>query len=270
MTKKKKWLIPLTAAALVLTGAALDMRLKTVTYVLQSPKISAPVRLAIVADLHGCRYGADMEHLLRAVRETAPDAILIPGDFFDDDHPMENTRIFARTIAAEYPTFYVSGNHEIASKRADAMKEELRSYGITVLEGTAVPMTVREETVWIAGADDPLIGKSKAAAQRKSAREALPEGACGILLSHRPELAEEYAALGFDVVVSGHAHGGQWRIPYLLNGVYAPHQGLFPAYAGGLYDLGTTKLIVSRGLARETTLVPRIYNRPELVILEIR
>jgi len=268
--QKKKWLIPLTAAAIVLAGAALDPRLKTVTYVLQSPKISAPVRLAVVADLHGCRYGEDMGHLLSAVQKAAPDAVLIPGDFFDDDHSMKNTRIFARAIAAEYPTFYVSGNHEIASKRSDAMKEELRSYGITVLEGDAVPLALDGVTVWIAGADDPLIGRASAAAQRKSAREAIPAGAFGILLSHRPELSEEYAALGFDAVVSGHAHGGQWRIPLLLNGLLAPHQGLFPDYAGGMYDLGTTTLIVSRGLARETTWVPRIFNRPELVIINIQ
>ena len=73
----------------------------------------------------------------------------------------------------------------------------------------------------------------------------------------------------FDLVVSGHAHGGQWRLPGLINGIYAPHQGLFPSYAGGRYDLGTTTLIVSRGLARESTPVPRIFNRPELVIVEI-
>ncbi len=270
MKQKKKWIIPLTAAAIMLAGAALDVRLKTVTYVLQSPKISAPVRLAVIADLHGCRYGKDMGNLLTAVREAAPDAVLIPGDFFDDEHPLDNSRIFARAIAAEFPTFYVTGNHEIASGRADAMKEELRSIGVIVLEGNAVPLAVDDETIWLAGADDPLIGKASASAQRKSAREAIPEDAYGILLSHRPELAEDYAALGFDAVISGHAHGGQWRIPYLVNGVFAPHQGIFPPYAGGMYDLGTTKLIVSRGLARETTLVPRIFNRPELVILEIR
>ena len=270
MKQKKKWIIPLTAAAIVLAGAALDVRLKTVTYILQSPKITAPVRLAVVADLHGCRYGEDMRTLIGAVRNAAPDAVLIPGDFFDDEHPMKNTRIFAQAIAAEYPTFYVSGNHEIASGRADMMKEELRSYGVTVLEGDAVPLALDDETVWIAGADDPLTGEDAAAAQRKKAREAVPADAFSILLSHRPELVQDYAALGFDAVISGHAHGGQWRIPYLANGILAPHQGLFPAYAGGLYDLGTTKLIVSRGLARETTLVPRIFNRPELVILEIR
>jgi len=90
-----------------------------------------------------------------------------------------------------------------------------------------------------------------------------------LLLSHRPDMTDLYESLRFDLVVSGHAHGGQWRIPLLLNGLYAPHQGLFPRYAGGLYRLNGTNLLVSRGLSRETTPLPRIFNRPEVVIVDI-
>ena len=272
MNKKQRTLIALPAAAALtaLGCAAMDSRLKTVTYTVTSDKIRKPVRLAVAADLHGCRYGKNMQTLLTAIRREAPDGILLPGDFFDDRIREDNAHLFALLAAADYPVFYVTGNHEIHSGRAAELKEALRSYGVTVLEGDAAPLSVRGETIWIGGADDPQIGKAAAAAQRKKAREAVPADAFSILLSHRPELVEDYAALGFDAVVAGHAHGGQWRIPRLLNGVYAPHQGIIPAYAGGMYDLGTTKLIVSRGLARETTLVPRICNRPELVILEIR
>lgn len=84
-----------------------------------------------------------------------------------------------------------------------------------------------------------------------------------------PELIDAYVANGFDLVLSGHAHGGQWRLPGLLNGLYAPDQGIFPKYAGGRYTVGQTTLIVSRGLARETTVIPRIFNRPELVIVDL-
>ena len=91
-----------------------------------------------------------------------------------------------------------------------------------------------------------------------------------ILLAHRPEELELYASLGFDLVLTGHAHGGQWRIPGVLNGLYAPDQGLFPRYAGGRYELDGTVMIVSRGLARESTRVPRFYNRPELVMIELK
>ena len=91
-----------------------------------------------------------------------------------------------------------------------------------------------------------------------------------VLLSHRPELFEIYQKYEFDLVLSGHAHGGQWRIPGLLNGLFAPNQGLFPKYAGGRYDYAGGTMIVSRGLARESTKVPRIFNRPELVVVDVK
>ena len=92
---------------------------------------------------------------------------------------------------------------------------------------------------------------------------------CSILMTHRPERTEDYAGRGFELVLAGHAHGGQWRLPGLLNGLFAPDQGLFPTYAGGRYALGDTTLLVSRGLARESTRLPRFYNRPELVVVEL-
>ena len=95
-------------------------------------------------------------------------------------------------------------------------------------------------------------------------------GTFTVLMAHRPELNDKYAAAGFDLVVSGHAHGGQVRIPGLLNGLYAPNQGILPSYAGGEYRIGEMALIVSRGLARESTRLPRVFNRPELVMIEIQ
>ena len=88
-----------------------------------------------------------------------------------------------------------------------------------------------------------------------------------MLLSQRPERTECYRDSGFDLVVSGHAHGGQVRLPGMINGLFAPHQGAFPDYAGGLYALGSTTLVVSRGLCRN--LLPRVFNPPELVALDL-
>ena len=105
--------------------------------------------------------------------------------------------------------------------------------------------------------------------QLKQADEAVNKEEFTILLSHRPELAERYQKYDFDLVLCGHAHGGQWRLPGVINGLDAPHQGVFPQYAGGRFDFENQTLIVSRGLARESTLVPRIFNRPELVIVDL-
>ena len=89
-----------------------------------------------------------------------------------------------------------------------------------------------------------------------------------ILLAHRPEAIDEYRQMDFDLILSGHAHGGQWRIPGWINGVYAPGQGFFPRYAGGVYPLDDLVMIVSRGLSNNTW-VPRIFNPPELVMIEL-
>jgi len=90
-----------------------------------------------------------------------------------------------------------------------------------------------------------------------------------LLLSHRPERIEDYLGYPFDLILSGHAHGGQWRLPGIVNGLYAPNQGLFPKYAGGRYDFEDTAFLVSRGLARESTKIPRVFNRPELVVVDL-
>ena len=121
----------------------------------------------------------------------------------------------------------------------------------------------------LCGVDDPDVGEQAWAAQLEKASAQRPEGVVSLLLSHRPERIETYLSYGFDVILAGHAHGGQWRLPGLINGLAAPNQGLFPRYAGGRYDLEGTVLVVSRGLARETTRLPRIFNRPELVLLDL-
>ncbi|MGX8705934.1 MAG: metallophosphoesterase, partial [bacterium] len=121
----------------------------------------------------------------------------------------------------------------------------------------------------LCGVDDPRAWSNDAAIYAARLRELPAAESYAVLLAHRPEYAELYAECGFDLVLSGHAHGGQWRVPGLLNGLFAPNQGLFPKYTGGVYQIDDTTMVVSRGLARESTRVPRFYNRPELVIVEL-
>ena len=98
------------------------------------------------------------------------------------------------------------------------------------------------------------------------------DGLFTVLLSHRPERITELLPLNPDLVLAGHAHGGQWRLPVLLeNGLLSPNQGLFPRYTNGEYPFGDTTMIVSRGLARESTrVIPRIFNRPEIVLITVK
>ena len=95
-----------------------------------------------------------------------------------------------------------------------------------------------------------------------------------VLLAHRPEYIADYAGYGFDLVCSGHAHGGQWIVPGLGNGLYAVGQGFFPKYAGGLYELEAdgrkTSFVVSRGLSYQKPAFPRFGNPPELPLVKLR
>lgn len=235
-------------------------------YRVLSKKITSRIRIGLVTDLHSCYYGKKQKNLLCALERENPDILLLGGDIIDDIHSPKNALQFLSSAAKRYPTFYVSGNHECRKGLTLTREMVLRS-GVSVLAGTCNFMQIGGEKISLCGVDDPFIGEEQFCQQLANC--AAQKDGFSILLSHRPERIFQYLQYGFDLVLAGHAHGGQWRIPKVLNGLYAPNQGFFPSYAGGKYDFKNTTLIVSRGLARETTVVPRIFNRPELVIIDI-
>ena len=269
--RSKKLLLAGGIAAALLVWAGLDTSLTVQIYTVESGKVEAPVRLALLTDLHSCDYGEGQRELLDAVEEQDPDLVLLGGDIVDDGPEMPEERALAtvEALAERWPTYYVTGNHEYRTGRAEEIKELLAGRGAVVLEGTCALVTVGEQTLQICGVDDPAVGAAVWQSQLEDVTVALEGDVCSILISHRPERVADYTGRGFDLVLSGHAHGGQWRIPLLGVGLIAPNQGLFPRYAGGTYDLEGTTLVVSRGLARESTRIPRRYNPPEVVVVDL-
>lgn len=271
----KKGLLAALAVLLLGTAALFLMgttdELVTVTYTLDTPEVDRPVRLALVTDLHSCDYGEGQSELLDAIAAQSPHAVLLGGDIIDDDIPRKKGEEFVTKVSRTYPTCYVSGNHEFRTDDIAGIKDFLRTAGAYVLEGDCLPLTLEGQTIQICGVDDPEgIGQEAMTQQLAQAAAQADPALFTVLLSHRPELIDRYRSFeNFDLILSGHAHGGQWRIPGLLNGLLAPNQGLFPDYAGGRYDFPDTTFVVSRGLARESTRIPRLFNSPELVILEI-
>lgn len=260
--------------ALVILALALDVRLKIQYYTCQSDAIAEKLRLALLTDLHSCQYGDQEKELIEALARQEPDLVLLGGDICDDRIPNDNSEALLKAIASQYPCYYVTSNHEYWSNDIDTILKLFQAYGVTILSGTHVTVEVRGQTINICGVTDPDVTKyTNSAATVESQLAALEDvhenGYYTILLAHRPELIELYSSYSFNLVLSGHAHGGQWRIPGLVNGLYAPDQGWFPAYAGGQYAVDETSMIVSRGLARESTRVLRIFNRPELVIVDL-
>lgn len=270
MGKKHRWILPVLAILVVLTLIALDERLILRTYTVVSPKLTAEVRLAVVTDFHSSDNADDV---VAMVTSCAPDAVLMVGDMFDDDianRPTERTLSLMRQLSAQYPCYYVSGNHEAWTGEMDALYQQTEEAGVTVLRMSSGVLTVRGQRIALCGVPDPyemvFSGAPDTEEQIRQALEDVDSADFTVLLAHRPELLAKYAQFPLDLVVSGHAHGGQVRIPGVLNGLYAPNQGWFPKLAGGAYTQDGTTLIVSRGLAVRTRL-PRIFNRPEVVLV---
>ena len=270
MRKRRwRWWIAALAILALLAVIAMDQRLIVRHYTVESDKVDTPIRLAVLTDYHSCNYGEGAEMLIAAVEAESPDTVLLVGDIFDDVLPWDDSEALVRSLAAQYPCYYVTGNHEYWSGEVDEICRIIQAAGAVVLHGSSSALRIDDQTINICGIPDPSDPISTSTVLQRAASDADPD-AFTVLLAHRPERIEKYAATGdFDLVVSGHAHGGQVRIPGVLNGLYAPNQGFFPEYAGGLYEVDGTVLVVSRGLARESTRFPRIFNRPELVVIEI-
>lgn len=286
--RKKVWIGILILFLISLPGYYCGLTVRV--YQVKNAKIQGKLRIALVTDLHSCKYGKGQKKLLDAIEKQQPDVILLGGDIFDDKLSDARTEEFLAGISGRYPCYYVTGNHECwAGTEAFQVKMELlKKYGILRLAGDVAELSTGSGEVLLCGVDDPhvsMVRSTDAKGQASNHQKELSDigkelretsnmvgngvGLFTILLTHRPELVTEYEQGGFDLVLAGHAHGGQVRIPGILNGLYAPNQGLFPKYAGGRYDLEGMTMIVSRGLARESTLFPRFFNPPELVIVEL-
>lgn len=273
--RKLLMLINLSIMIAAVLFAAIDERLIVRQYVIESEQIDMPVRLAVLTDFHGCDYGPDGAELVARVAEYAPDAILLVGDMFSSDGDVTEELAMFRALDSIAFTCYVTGNHEFWDYDVYALCTKIHEIGVTVLDQQSTSIEVNGQRINFCGIADPYsisyMGAPDTEVQLANVAASLQQDAYTILLAHRPELIGKYAANGsYDLVVSGHAHGGQIRIPGLINGLYAPNQGWFPKYAGGRYEVEGTTLIVSRGLSKQQQRrIPRVFNRPELVIVDL-
>lgn len=260
------------AALIIFALIALRCDIAVSCYEIKTDKVKGSTRLVLLTDLHSSYYGSGEKELIAKIEELEPDYILLGGDIADDKVPHERTWQLLEAIGKKYHCYYVSGNHEYWSGEMGAIKDKISSYGVEVLEGESIDLG---DNICLTGIDDPeKYGSFDISEEWTQELEQLDSSISGsafnVLLSHRPEAYEYYKNTDFELVLAGHAHGGQWRIPFILNGLYAPNQGLFPKFAGGSYDLdlGGGKMLVSRGLCRD--LKPRVFNRPEIVVADIK
>lgn len=238
------------------------------------PPAFSGFRIAQISDLHNAEFGEDNEKLLSMLETCEPDIILITGDLVDSRRTdIEIGITFAKKAAMIAPTYYVTGNHEARIDEYEELINGLQQAGVHVLQNECVLLEQSGETIAIAGIEDPsfatdyLFGDSETVT-KDVLSELIDEDIYTVLLAHRPELFNTYVECEADLVFSGHAHGGQFRLPF-VGGVVAPNQGLFPEYDAGLYSEKSTDMIVSRGVGN--SILPfRVNNRPEIVLVELQ
>ncbi len=233
-------------------------------------------RIVQISDLHNAQFGTDNEKLLNLLKEAKPDIIAITGDMVDSRRTEVDVAIdFAREAVKIAPCYYVTGNHEQRiSSEYENLKEGLESLNVNVLDNEKTYIELDGQIISLTGINDPSFAADTLFESEAEVVSSLlnsfsaEENTFSVLLSHRPELFDVYAENGFNLILSGHAHGGQFRIPF-LGGLIAPHQGLFPEYDGGLYEKDKTAMIVSRGIGN--SIIPiRFNNRPEVILIELK
>ncbi len=224
-------------------------------------------RIAQVSDLHNDELGEGNVRLLAALKENSPDIIVLTGDLIDRNRTNIDVAVdFAEKAAEIAPTYYVNGNHEAAVlEDYQALKERLAAVGVVILENQSVTVERGGDYIRLVGLNDQNFGYVPSNAELSELKDERAD--FSILLSHRPRDFAQYATCGYDLVLSGHLHGGQFRLPF-LGGLYAPSYGFFPEYDGGLYEREESVMVVSRGVGNSS--FPIRFNNPrELVIVEL-
>ena len=283
MIAKKKKFIFLAVAAAVLVALVIwiawgNTALELNTYTISSSKLPQSFdgyRIAHVSDLHNAEMGKDNEKLLTILRDADPDMIAITGDLIDSRSTnVEIALNFIREAVKIAPCYYVTGNHEARVNEYDELKSGMEAAGVIVLEDARTEISLEGQTITLIGVNDPsyqtdyLFGDSETVMNTKLEELHTENDGFTVLLSHRPELFDAYTDHGMDLVLSGHAHGGQFRLPF-IGGLVAPNQGLFPEYDAGIYTEGNTNMLVSRGVGN--SILPfRINNRPEVILIELQ
>ena len=264
--KKWKWIVLCAVVAifavLLIWAISENDALELNTITVQSnrlPQAFDGFRIAHVSDLHSAEMGQGNEKLLSILRDAKPDIIAITGDLLDcRDADSSVALAFCKAAVEIAPVYYVTGNHEVRLETEffNRVMAELRQADVTVMEDEEDILMRGDAAISIAGhqwGDTDEIGQIS------------QFDGFTVLLSHPPEDIDAYASAEFDLVLSGHAHGGQFRLPF-IGGLIAPGQGIFPQYDAGLYRVQDTQMVVSRGIGNSTFPL-RFNNRPEVILI---
>lgn len=223
-------------------------------------------RIVHLCDLHAVEFGENQENLLSKVRQARPDIIAFTGDLADHSGNDINKLIsFMNNLQEIAPVYFVQGNHDYWYKQYSVLITRMKDTGITILDNRSLLLTKEDSQLILAGVDDPFTGHD----DLDMALKGVKAEDMTILLSHTPDLFNEAAGKGVDLVLAGHYHGGQIRLPF-VRALYAPGHKFFPKYDSGLYQQGKAFMYLSRGLGHTGILNFRFFNRPEISVIILK
>ena len=222
-------------------------------------------RIVQISDLHNAKFGKNNQKLVDRIRECEPDMIVLTGDLVDSNHTNVDRAVqFVDEIVKICPVYYVTGNHEywLEASEYDELMSGLTGAGAVILDDQVVEVSRGDAKFRLVGLGDRSLSDGTLGTLLNDEREFT------VVLAHEPQYLARYAGTGVDLVLSGHAHGGQFRLPF-VGGIVAPDQGFLPEYTAGEYYMNGTEMIVSRGLGNSVIPV-RLFNYPEIVCVELK
>ena len=263
----KSALVLLIVIALLLFCSYQNRHLETTYYTYKAEQLGADLegyRIVQISDLHNVKFGKNNQKLVDRIRECEPDMIVLTGDLVDSNHTNVDRAVqFVDEIVKICPVYYVTGNHEywLEKSEYDELMDGLIGAGVVILDDQVVEISRGDAKFRLVGLDDKSLADGTLEALLSDEKELT------VVLAHEPQYFARYAGTGVDLVLSGHAHGGQFRLPF-VGGIVAPDQGFLPEYTAGEYYMNGTEMIVSRGLGNSVIPV-RLFNYPEIVCVEL-
>lgn len=278
--KKITIIIVLSIIFIFLCGLYLhyeNTKLQVSNYNIKNNKIPSDFndyRIVQISDFHNTKSKTLTNNLVKEIEMQKPNIIVVTGDFVDSSKTDIETAInFIRKINNIAPIYFISGNHEASISNYSKLKEKLEENKVIFLDNKIEELKINESTINLIGINDPLMVHENGVTHSEIVKIELDraqydENRYNILLSHRPELFDTYVEKKIDLILAGHAHGGQIRIP-LIGGIIAPNQGFFPKYTNGIFEENKTTMVISRGIGN--SILPfRINNKPELVVITLQ
>ena len=239
----------------------IDIRRDTFT----SDKIKKHMRFVVISDLHANMFGENQKRILDIVDKEKPDFSVLPGDILENDDRIPNSYVFFE-VFKKYPMYMSLGNHEYYIETIRDEIKKVKEAGVHLLDNEEIVIDGGVQIIGLSDIGDKVEDEEKSL---KLIDQLIKKENYTILLSHRPHYTSLYQKCDVDLIISGHAHGGQWRLPNRKGGFFSPDQYLFPKYTDGLHDMHGSKLYISRGLASGRWYLPRLFNNPEIGVVDL-